>query len=241
MRRGGVALGLPEWALPGPFDAPLDDSDSDWEEEEELPNVWAPPSVFRRPKSFSTLCVSSQVGCKRACAFCATGAMGLQRSLDTHEILAQCFAAVRASKSARMPPIRNVVFMGQGEPLDNLVAVGESLEALTHPHAFGFHKKHVCVSTVGPSPQSIAALAPLPARLAWSVHAADDGLRKLLLREGVLKRGEREQGRGGRGGLPEWTGGGAARADAHCEAHSCRACRRPLMTLAVCPWGGTRC
>ena len=95
--------------------------------------------------------------------------------------MAECFAAVRAAKSARMPPIRNVVFMGQGEPLDNLVAVGESLEALTHPHAFGFHKKHVCVSTVGPSPQSIAALAPLPARLAWSVHAADDGLRKLLV------------------------------------------------------------
>ena len=52
---------------------------------------------------------------------------------------------------------------------------------MTHPFGFALGKKYVCVSTVGPSPEHIRALEPLPARLAWSVHAADDKLRKLLV------------------------------------------------------------
>eukprot|EP00962_Isochrysis_galbana_P053279 scaffold24729_cov117-Isochrysis_galbana.AAC.6 len=55
------------------------------------------------------------------------------------------------------------------------------LEALVDRHGFGLARRHVCVSTVGPSPAAIRALAPLPARLAWSVHAADDGLRRALV------------------------------------------------------------
>ena len=56
-----------------------------------------------------------------------------------------------------------------------------ALHAMTHPFGFQLCKKYVCVSTVGPSPAHIRALEPLPARLAWSVHAADDTLRKLLV------------------------------------------------------------
>lgn len=129
----------------------------------------------------STLCVSSQVGCGRACAFCATGAMGLVRSLSADEILQQVHAAVRVAAARGLPPVRNIVYMGMGEPADNLYAVSASLEALVDRHGFGLARRHVCVSTVGPSPAAIRALAPLPARLAWSVHAADDGLRRALV------------------------------------------------------------
>ena len=68
-----------------------------------------------------------------------------------------------------------------GEPADNLRAVAPALRSMVHPFGFQLARSHVCVSTVGPSPQAIRALRPLPCRLAWSVHAADDRLRKLLV------------------------------------------------------------
>ena len=71
--------------------------------------------------------------------------------------------------------------MGMGEPADNLGAVRGALGSLVHPFGFALPRKHICVSTVGPSPQAIRALESLPCRLAWSVHAADDRLRKLLV------------------------------------------------------------
>ena len=61
---------------------------------------------------FSTLCVSSQVGCRQGCTFCATGTMGLLRSLTVDEILAQMHAAAAAVRRHSLPPLRNVVFMG---------------------------------------------------------------------------------------------------------------------------------
>lgn len=134
-----------------------------------------------KARAFSTLCVSSQVGCGRACAFCATGTMGLLRSLSADEILLQVHAAVRVARECGLPPVRNVVFMGMGEPGDNLGGVSEALSALVNPRGFGLFKRHVCVSTVGTSPSTIRALKPLPARLAWSVHAANDVLRRRLV------------------------------------------------------------
>ena len=71
--------------------------------------------------------------------------------------------------------------MGMGEPADNLAAVSRAVENMVHPFAFGLFRRHVCVSTVGPSPQHIRRLRPLPCRLAWSVHAADNDLRRLLV------------------------------------------------------------
>ena len=68
-----------------------------------------------------------------------------------------------------------------GEPADNVPAVSGALASMVHPHGFGLAKNHVCVSTVGPSPRHIKRLQPLPCRLAWSVHAADDELRRLLV------------------------------------------------------------
>lgn len=148
---------------------------------EAVETVIIPTAKSAKSEGFSTLCVSSQVGCRQACTFCATGTMGLLRSLGPEEILSQIHAAVAAATSAGMPEIRNVVFMGMGEPADNLPSVQVALNSMVHPFGFALPKKHVCVSTVGPSPSAIRALEPLPCRLAWSVHAADDKLRRLLV------------------------------------------------------------
>lgn len=130
----------------------------------------------------STLCVSSQVGCARACDFCATGKMGLIRSLTVDEILAQVFWAKRAVRRSKLPKLENIVFMGMGEPLNNEANVGLALKVLTDDmFGFRFKKTRVTVSTVGVSPASIRAAAELPAMLAWSVHAAEDETRRLLV------------------------------------------------------------
>jgi 23S rRNA (adenine2503-C2)-methyltransferase len=129
----------------------------------------------------TSLCVSSQIGCSRACRFCSTGTMGLLRNLSTEEILAQVFMALRHARECDMPPLVNLVFMGMGEPLNNFEAVKAAVEQLVHPDAFAFSRRNVVVSTVGPSPSLIAKAGTLPCRLAWSVHAADDSLRKLLV------------------------------------------------------------
>ena len=137
--------------------------------------------IPHRSAAFTSLCVSSQVGCRQACAFCATGAMGLSRSLLSSEIAAQLWLALAHVRTHKLPPLRNVVFMGMGEPLDNALALRHALHLFTHPFAFRIAPKSVCVSTVAPSTEAIAQMTQLPARLAWSVHAADDLLRKRLV------------------------------------------------------------
>src|SRR5687767_14106684 len=76
----------------------------------------------------STVCVSSQAGCSRACTFCATATLGLLRPLTAGEILLQY--AVAAADAPAGSPARNVVFMGMGEPMDNLDAVLEAIDRL---------------------------------------------------------------------------------------------------------------
>ncbi len=70
----------------------------------------------------TSLCVSSQVGCSRACAFCSTGTMGLVRSLTAEEILAQVWMAMRVVRERGLPPLVNVVFMGMGELMATVMA-----------------------------------------------------------------------------------------------------------------------
>mmetsp|Transcript_55456 Transcript_55456/g.129794 ORF Transcript_55456/g.129794 Transcript_55456/m.129794 type:complete len:489 (-) Transcript_55456:231-1697(-) len=129
----------------------------------------------------TTLCVSSQVGCNRGCAFCATGKMGFVRNLSVHEILSQVFLAHRCIKEKGLPPLHNVVFMGMGEPLNNVHSVAEAVRILTDDNCFRISPSKVTVSSVGPSPELIRATADVRAMLAWSVHAADDSLRKQLV------------------------------------------------------------
>ncbi|KAK4849364.1 hypothetical protein QYF36_024068 [Acer negundo] len=90
----------------------------------------------------STLCISSQVGCKMGCKFCATGTMGFKSNLSSGEIVEQLVHASRFSN------IRNVVFMGMGEPLNNYAAVVEAVRIMTGL-PFQLSSKRITVSTVG--------------------------------------------------------------------------------------------
>lgn len=137
-----------------------------------------------------TLCVSSQVGCTRRCTFCATGAMGLRAQLSSAQIVEQAWLArqliahgAAAPGGAEEAPLRNVVFMGMGEPLDNLDAVLRAARALTHMNLFALSPRQLTVSTVGGSAAAIVRLgecAPT-VRLALSLHAATQPLRASLL------------------------------------------------------------
>ena len=129
----------------------------------------------------STVCVSVQVGCARQCTFCVTATMGLGRSLGAGEIVEQVLLARREVHEHGVPELRNVVYMGMGEPLDNLEATRRSVAVLVDPHALAVPPRHITVSTVGTSPQRIWAARDLSAGLAWSVHAVDDRLRRELV------------------------------------------------------------
>lgn len=126
-----------------------------------------------------TLCISSQAGCALQCAFCATGAMGFSRNLETFEIAGQVRELALLD-----PPIAatNIVFMGMGEPMMNWKAVDPTLTILNSPSGFGIGARHITVSTVGVLP-GIVALGERPEqfRLAISVHAPNDGLRQELM------------------------------------------------------------
>ena len=129
----------------------------------------------------TTLCVSSQVGCARGCIFCATGKLGLTRNLPAAEILLQLFLATQVARQAGLPAVTNVVFMGEGEPLNNLRQVAKAAQVMHDPRAFALSPRRVTVSTVAPSVSHIQRLATLECALAWSLHAADDSIRRRLV------------------------------------------------------------
>lgn len=126
-------------------------------------------------------CVSSQVGCGAACAFCASGLEGLRRSLRAEEIVEQVLH-LKDEARGRESPLSNLVFMGMGEPMHAYDAVVGAIRRLTDPRLLGFGAGHVTVSTVGVVP-GILALAEegLGVHLAVSVHAADEAVRRRLL------------------------------------------------------------
>ncbi len=92
-----------------------------------------------------TLCVSSQVGCNMACKFCYTGKQKLKKRLSPAEIVGQYLVA----REHVDQPITNIVFMGMGEPLDNVESVFAAIEQLTNPHGIGLARKKITVSTSG--------------------------------------------------------------------------------------------
>jgi 23S rRNA (adenine2503-C2)-methyltransferase len=133
-------------------------------------------SVIIPDEGRSTLCVSSQAGCARGCAFCATATMGLHRNLTAGEIVEQALIA------SRITAVTNAVFMGMGEPMDNYEAVKRAIYILTSNKGFGLGARHVTVSTVGVVP-GILRLAKerVPAGLTVSLTAPDDELRSTLV------------------------------------------------------------
>ncbi|KAI8925386.1 hypothetical protein BC831DRAFT_461363, partial [Entophlyctis helioformis] len=126
---------------------------------------------FRSNKR-ATLCVSSQVGCAMGCTFCATGTMGLLANLTAGEIIEQLVHANTVEH------IRNVVFMGMGEPLDNYQAVLTAVRAMIDTSRFGLSPKQISISTVGVVPRIHALTRDLPdIGLALSLHAPTQELR----------------------------------------------------------------
>src|SRR6185295_8336273 len=131
-----------------------------------------------------TLCISSQVGCALACAFCATGTMGLKRNLAAGEIAGQVALAVRTLRDEPHPghpdrdrPVTNVVYMGMGEPLHNYEATLKSLDILTDDKGLAFAARRITVSTVGLVPQMRALGEAFAVTLAVSLHAPNDAVR----------------------------------------------------------------
>lgn len=126
-----------------------------------------------------TLCVSSQVGCARLCSFCATGTMGFKRNLETHEIVGQIMHAAKICYPERLS---NLVFMGMGEPMDNLLNVLQSLRVIQSDSGLAFSPSGTTVSTCG-IPEGIVKLADsrIKTKLAVSLNSAIDNCRSLLM------------------------------------------------------------
>lgn len=127
-----------------------------------------------------TQCVSSQVGCKIGCTFCMTATMPLRRNLTPGEIVDQVARGV-AVASAAGERLSNLVFMGMGEPLDNLDNVVRAIELLTDARGLGFPAKRITVSTSGVVPRMAALGERVPVNLAISLNATTDEVRDRIM------------------------------------------------------------
>jgi 23S rRNA (adenine2503-C2)-methyltransferase len=130
----------------------------------------------------STVCVSSQAGCTRRCVFCATQTLGFGRNLTADEIVTQVMVARAEAESDA--PVRNVVFMGMGEPMDNLDAVLRAVRVLTQAPAPQLRAQSVTVSTAGVVPGMRRFLRECGASLALSLNATTDAVRARLMPHG---------------------------------------------------------
>lgn len=136
-------------------------------------------SVILPMQSGWTLCLSSQVGCRMGCRFCETGRLGLLKNLSVEEIVSQLACALHYFKK----PIRNIVFMGMGEPMDNLEAVIPAIKIFSDENGFAIGRRHITVSTSGHL-EGLSyfkdVLRP-PVNLAVSVIASNEELRTKLM------------------------------------------------------------
>lgn len=134
-----------------------------------------------RPSNVVTQCISSQVGCAMGCVFCASGVAGLKRHLSAAEIVSQVLLGRAALEDEER--LRNVVFMGMGEPLHNYPAVARALVLITHPEGLGLSTRRVTVSTSGLVPQidQLARDFDGKVQLAISLHSVDDAKRSSIM------------------------------------------------------------
>jgi 23S rRNA (adenine2503-C2)-methyltransferase len=127
----------------------------------------------------ATVCISCQVGCRMGCRFCETARIGWQRNLTVDEIVAQVYTV----KVRMAIDVRNVVFMGMGEPLDNFDSVIQAIRVLEEQRGLDIAKRRMTLSTVG-LPHAIRQLAARKwpqLKLAVSLNAPDDTLRSRLM------------------------------------------------------------
>ncbi len=139
-------------------------------------------SVLIPEEDHYTLCVSSQVGCPLGCKFCNTGLMGFDRNLTSGEILSQILIAREFLDKEKVEiPLRNIVFMGMGEPLLNWYQVKRALEIITDKNGLSFSKRRTTISTVGIPDILLEFGRSDLGSLALSLHAPDQKLREELM------------------------------------------------------------
>lgn len=136
-------------------------------------------SVLMKYNHGYTVCISTQVGCRMGCSFCASGIEGLFRNLSPAEMLAQVMKAGRDNQVR----VSNIVLMGMGEPLDNFENVKRFLELVSDPKGLGIGYRHISLSTSGVVP-GIYKLGKLniPITLSISLHAPFDDIRSEMMK-----------------------------------------------------------
>lgn len=132
-------------------------------------------AVFIPDKERATLCVSSQAGCKMGCRFCMTGRQGFHGNLGPGDILNQIFSIPGSER------LTNIVFMGMGEPLDNLDAVMTAIDVLTAPWGLAWSPKRITVSSIGKLPELKRLLDETKVHIAISVHNPFGAERETLM------------------------------------------------------------
>ena len=137
-------------------------------------------SVFLPHNNHNTICVSSQAGCAMGCDFCMTAKMGLIRNLEPSEIINQIFTVLNELTEEKK--IRNIVFMGMGEPLMNYKNMIASIEKITQPDGLAISPSRITVSTSG-IPKMIIKMADdgVKFSLAVSLHSARQSVREQLM------------------------------------------------------------
>ncbi len=138
-------------------------------------------SVLIPHNGYYTLCISTQVGCAQGCRFCLTGRLGLKRHLKTSEIINQVIWARSFLKRKHPWPLRNLVFMGMGEPLHNYQNVLRAIKILLDPLGLNFSHRRLTISTVGLVPQMLKMSQEVNISWAISLHAPDDDTRNLIV------------------------------------------------------------
>ena len=129
----------------------------------------------------NAICVSSQVGCNMACAFCASGLLKKQRNLETFEIVGQVYVMNQLLKE-KGERVSHIVVMGTGEPFDNYDNVLDFIRIVNHPKAFAIGARHITVSTCGLVPGIMRyAHEGMQTNLAISLHAPNDEIRNQLM------------------------------------------------------------
>ncbi len=144
-----------------------------------LPDGLKIESVIIPMTRHNTLCVSSQVGCRMGCAFCETAKLGFKRNLTVSEITGQLYNARHVLKKN----IKNIVFMGMGEPFDNFDAVMTAVLVMNEQKGFNIALRHITLSTAGlvPGIERLAKMNIKGIRLAISVNGPDDKIRSGLM------------------------------------------------------------
>lgn len=139
-------------------------------------------SVMIPDRDRATLCVSSQIGCRMNCYFCATGRNGFSGNLTAAQILNQILTVGSSINSIDSEDdLTNIVFMGMGEPLDNFPEVKRAINVLTAPWGLAWSPKRITVSTVGKLPQLKELLDDTKVHVAVSLHTPDSSLRQQMM------------------------------------------------------------